>query len=129
MTVAGPAAAIAGGVGNAAANAGHAASTRDTWVWWSITSETSTSQRSRVMRHGRSWRPWRRYHDRREPERATGLLADGDRDRSTLRQLPTGRTLRDHDAARPGRGREVHDHVEAGVRERGRGRTLRLTDR
>src|SRR5436305_14754625 len=129
MTAAGPAAAIACGVGNAAANSGHAASTRATWVWWSITSETSTSQRSRVTRHGKSWRPWRRYHDRRDADRAMGLLADGDGDRSGLRELPTRRTLRDDDAARPGRRCEVHDHVEAGVRERRSGRTLRLADR
>src|SRR3954470_10817463 len=129
MTAAGPAAAIACGVGKAAANSGHAASTLETWVWWSITSETSTSQRSRVTRHGKAWRPWRRYHERRDADRAMDLLADGDRDRSALRELPTSRTLRHDDAARSGRGREVHDHVEPGARERGGGRTLRLADR
>jgi hypothetical protein len=45
MTAPGPASAIACGLGNAAMNAGHAAATRGTCVWWSITSETSTAQR------------------------------------------------------------------------------------
>src|SRR5262245_57016254 len=101
---------MAWGVGNEPENAGHAASTRDTWVWWSITSETRTSQRSGVERQGRSCRPWLTYHDRSDAGRAIALLADDDRDRSALRQLPAGRALRDDDAARPGCGREVHDH-------------------